>query len=85
MITAVSAQVESESVSFMVHAAHAGAEFPDDFDQQAMEHHEVLQLSCTNNASNVANHKQIIYIYICFHYTCIYKIKLIHRIAKFRT
>ena len=28
------AQVESDSISFMVHASHAGAEFPDDFDKQ---------------------------------------------------
>ena len=27
-------QVESDSISFMVHASHAGAEFPDDFDKQ---------------------------------------------------
>ncbi|CAL1148122.1 unnamed protein product, partial [Cladocopium goreaui] len=31
--------VESESISFMVHAAHAGAEFPDDFDQQVKNTH----------------------------------------------
>lgn len=31
--------VESDSISFMVHAAHAGAEFPDDFDQQVKNTH----------------------------------------------
>lgn len=28
-------EVESESISFMVHASHAGAEFPGDFQKQA--------------------------------------------------
>ena len=28
-------EVESDSISFMVHGSHAGAEFPGDFDKQA--------------------------------------------------
>ena len=28
-------QVESDSISFMVHGSHAGAEFPGDFEKQA--------------------------------------------------
>lgn len=31
--------VESDSISFMVHASHAGAEFPDDFDKQVKNTH----------------------------------------------